>query len=61
MHQSVKDADAAMLMTERDAMKPIHGDWGDREAIKRVPFNKLKNSEVKDKFLFDYCNYIRIP
>lgn len=58
LHPSVKEADAIMLMTERDAMKPLHGDWGVREQIKRVPFQKLKNNEVKDKFLYDYSTYL---
>lgn len=61
LHKTVKYADAVMLMTERDAMKPLHGDWGGREDIPRTKFTKLKNNEVKDKFLFDYATYLRIP
>lgn len=61
LHPSVKKADATMLMTERDALKPIHGDWGEREFIKRVQFKKIPNKDVKDQFLIDYATYLRIP
>lgn len=61
MDQSVKDADAVMLMTERDALKPIHGDWGYREEIQRVPFSKIPNKDVRDTFLLAYAEYLRIP
>lgn len=41
IHKAVHDADAVMLMTERDKLKPNSGDWGWREELMRVPLDGL--------------------